>query len=402
MSEYQALYRAWRPEKFKDIYGQEPITQTLKNQSGQLSLEKDKIYRTPVITLNLYDLVTEAGQIEKGDYVLAYHDGTQFKLFSFEQTMANAVDAAKIVEDVHGLSNLLAKASQVYAKVLGGNYVTVSGEAGALAINVPSSVESKAVIAITGNAEDAKTTFTGGGYSLGIDRVITTINSNYTATLAVQPSAPDAISIMYGLRGGTVTITFDDLIDFAVSEAQKDGITFTEAQLDRLRSGFNKLCQLAKEELAEHNMGNLMDITLSTNVFDVIAQYYDNAADYSLQLSEEKKFGWATPVGFYKGDDGFTANVALPSSGWFDRIDASLAGDTDAFIAYWAEIDKSYNILDFKGFFEKLARKAVSEFHGDTYALLQQINFSAIGNVYARYANRFNDTLEPVYLYKKQ
>ena len=32
MSEYQALYRAWRPEKFKDIYGQEPITQTLKNQ----------------------------------------------------------------------------------------------------------------------------------------------------------------------------------------------------------------------------------------------------------------------------------------------------------------------------------------------------------------------------------
>ena len=32
MSEYQALYRAWRPERFRDIYGQEPITRTLKRQ----------------------------------------------------------------------------------------------------------------------------------------------------------------------------------------------------------------------------------------------------------------------------------------------------------------------------------------------------------------------------------
>ncbi len=39
MSEYQALYRAWRPEKFKDIYGQERITTTLINQleSGRIS-----------------------------------------------------------------------------------------------------------------------------------------------------------------------------------------------------------------------------------------------------------------------------------------------------------------------------------------------------------------------------
>lgn len=39
MSEYQALYRAWRPEKFRDIYGQERITTTLINQleSGHIS-----------------------------------------------------------------------------------------------------------------------------------------------------------------------------------------------------------------------------------------------------------------------------------------------------------------------------------------------------------------------------
>ena len=39
MSEYRALYRAWRPEKFRDIYGQERITTTLINQleSGHIS-----------------------------------------------------------------------------------------------------------------------------------------------------------------------------------------------------------------------------------------------------------------------------------------------------------------------------------------------------------------------------
>ena len=38
MSEYQALYRAWRPEQFRDIYGQEPITRTLRHQvtSGRI------------------------------------------------------------------------------------------------------------------------------------------------------------------------------------------------------------------------------------------------------------------------------------------------------------------------------------------------------------------------------
>ena len=38
MSKYQALYRAWRPEKFADVYGQEMITRTLRNQvmSGRI------------------------------------------------------------------------------------------------------------------------------------------------------------------------------------------------------------------------------------------------------------------------------------------------------------------------------------------------------------------------------
>lgn len=32
MASYQALYRAWRPEKFEDVYGQETVTRTLRRQ----------------------------------------------------------------------------------------------------------------------------------------------------------------------------------------------------------------------------------------------------------------------------------------------------------------------------------------------------------------------------------
>ena len=353
------------------------------------------------LTLNRYELVTSNDAVLDGKYVLAYHNGENFSLFSFDKTMENAVTAADLVKDVHGLSALLAKSSEIYATVVSNNFVTVDGEAGASYINIPEETEAEAMLSVTGNANSANLTLSSGEYSLRLDKVITNINSDYTATLAVQPNAPDAINIMYKLRGGKVVITFDDMIDFAVAEAKKEGVTFTDEQIDRLRSGFEHLCRIAKEMMASHNIGNLMDIDLNTNVFDVIAQYYDNAAAYSLQLSEEKKFGWATPIGFYKNDNGFTANIALPQAGWFDRIDESLDGDTDAFIAYWAEIDTHYNILDFENFFQRVARRFVNEVDPSTYALLQQVNFKAIGKVYAKYANRFNDQLEGVYLYKK-
>ena len=32
MAQYQALYRAWRPDRFEDICGQEAITKTLRRQ----------------------------------------------------------------------------------------------------------------------------------------------------------------------------------------------------------------------------------------------------------------------------------------------------------------------------------------------------------------------------------
>ena len=39
MAQYQALYRAWRPDRFEDICGQESITKTLRRQimSGHIA-----------------------------------------------------------------------------------------------------------------------------------------------------------------------------------------------------------------------------------------------------------------------------------------------------------------------------------------------------------------------------
>ena len=146
---------------------------------------------------------------------------------------------------------------------------------------------------------------------------------------------------------------------------------------------------------------DLMEIDINTKVLDVFAQYYDNVCDYSLQVSEEKKFGWAVPLGFYAANDGFTSNVSLPSYGWFNRLDASLEGDKDYCVNYWAQFDSQYKILDFENFFQRLARRAVNELDDSTYAMLQEIDFKAIGNVYKKYAERLNDNLEKVYIYKK-
>lgn len=397
---YDQIAVTLEDEDLDEIAG---TTQILRNNNGTLDFAKGCIYRAPAIELNVYQLVENDDMVEDGDYVLAYYDAEAgaYKLFSFDKTMTNAQAAAGAVADVHGLSNLFAQGGKIYSTVLRENYVSVPGAEGASAINVPAEAEEAAVLSVTGNANAAKLTLSSGSYSLRLDKVITSVAEGGQATLAVQPNAPDAIAIMNSLRGSTVKITFDQLIDFAVEQAGKEGVTFTDAQVARLRSGFEHLCSLAKDILASHNMGNLMEITCDTDIFAVIAQYYDNAAEYSLQVSEEKKFGWATPVGFHKYDDGFTANISVPSKGWFDRLQASLQGDKEFCVNYWAQFDEQYNIADFENFFQRLARRAVNELDDSTYAMLQEINFTAIGNVYGKYVKRFNDQLEPVYLFKK-
>ena len=397
---YDAITVALATEDGTEIDG---TAQTLTSKKGQMTLEKGKIYRTPAITLNLYERVDDAGLLEDGDYVLAYYDAdaASYKLFSFSKTMENAQAAADAVKDVHGLGNLFSKGTQIYRTILNGNYVAVSGKENALAINVPAEAEAMAAFSATGNANSGQVTLSSDKGTLRVDKVIVTTNEDGSANIAVQLNAEDIVTILRDLRDTDIPVTFKHLVDFAVEQAKKEGITFTDAQIDRLQSGFNHLCKLAKELIKEKMGKDLMDIDINTEVLEVFARYYDNVCDYSLQVSEEKKFGWAVPLGFYAANDGFTSNVSLPSYGWFNRLDASLEGDKDYCVSYWAQFDSQYTILDFENFFQRLARRAVNELDDSTYAMLQEIDFTAIGNVYKKYAERLNDDLEKVYIYKK-
>ena len=386
----------------------EGTEQTLSKKNGTLDFTKGLIYRAPEISLNLYALMTPEDDLSDGTYVLAYYDASaeQFKLFSFEKTMANAAAAAETVKDVHGLSELLAKGSQIYSSTLKENYVAVSGKEGAHAINVPAATEAQVAFSATGNANAGKVSFTSSNGNIKADKIIVAINDDNTATIAAQFNGADLVQVARDLRGTDIPVTFNYLIDFAVDQAKKENVTFTPEQIDRLRTGFEHLCTLAKDVIKDKLGKDLMPINLQTNPLDVFARYYDNVCDYSLQISEVKKLGWATPIGFHKYDDGFTTNIALPSYGWFDRVNASLMSETkQGCVNYWAQFDDDYTILEFENFFSRAANKALSEISEDTYTMLHNMavagKFTAIGKVYNRYATRFNDKLEPVYIYKK-
>lgn len=374
-------------------------------------IKDGEIYKTPVISFNLYQLVTTKSDLELGEYVLAYVDGNQYKLFSFDNTMVNAVAAAESVQDVHGLSNLFANASSLYRTILHENYVTVSGEEGvATFLNVSAAKERLAAFEVTGDPADGQVTLVSPstGYQVKANHIYVDFADNGAAKLTVAFNAPSLVTVLEGLRGkDKIKVTFKQLINFAVTEAAKEGVTFTDAQINRLETGFNHLCKLAKDVLANHNMGTLMDIDVNTYVLDVFAQYYDNALSLSESISSEKMFGWATPFGFYQADNGFTFNLSVPNKIWFDRIQASLETETDdEFIAYWAGIDKLYGTLAGQdNVFERLARRAVKEMDSSTFKMLKEIaaegKFTTIGNIYDKYVNRFNDDLEEVYIYKK-
>ena len=381
---------------------------TLANKKGgKLSVEAGKIYRAPEVEFNMYDLVDNVDKVNDGTYIIvSKNKAGQTVAFSFSKTMENAKAAAESVKDVHGLSNLLAKGTEIYKTAIGGNYVELDAELGAESIIVPAEAEELAAFEATGNANAGKATLESELGNIKVDKIIVEFPNAPAATISAQFNAPDLVAALKDFRGTDIPVTFDYLIDFAVEQAAKEGVTFTDDQVDRLRSGFEHLCRTAKDVLASHNMGTLMDITLQTNVLDVFERYYDNVCDYSLQVSSEKKFGWATPIGFYTADDGFTTNVALPNYGWFTRLNDSLKGKTkDECVEYWAQFDTQYNIMGIENFFERASRRALGELADSTYDMLVDIadqdKFITIGNVYKRYAERINDTLDEVYIYKK-
>ena len=360
-----------------------------------------------------------------GKYILVYPNGTTYRAFSFTKAMENAEAAGELAKDTHGLENILAMGSQLYATVVANNCIDVEGPANAESLILTPDQEKEAAFDVSlldadhawdlvdGKVTLSATTQKGKSYSIGVDHAVVNVNGN--ADVVVAFNAPDVINAMKAIRGTDLPVDFDYLINLAVAQAMKEGITFTPAQIARLKSGFEHLCVLAKSMVASHpevfQGGTLMDINLSTNVFDVVGRYYDNATQMSWSIAPQKRFGLAT-LGYHAYDKGFTFNVGLPQAGWFNRLEASLKNDlnndgvlqVEECVAYWKQFDSQYN-LGIPNFFERASRRTLSELDSTTLAMLQQMaaggKFAAIGNVYKQYADRFNDELEPVYIYKK-
>ena len=372
-----------------------------------------------------YVKVTSIDSDAAGKYILVYPNGTTYRAFSFTKAMENAEAAGELAKDTHGLENILAMGSQLYATVVANNCIDVEGPANAESLILTPDQEKEAAFDVSlldadhawdlvdGKVTLSATTQKGKSYSIGVDHAVVNVNGN--ADVVVAFNAPDVINAMKAIRGTDLPVDFDYLINLAVAQAMKEGITFTPAQIARLKSGFEHLCVLAKSMVANHpevfQGGTLMDINLSTNVFDVVGRYYDNATQMSWSIAPQKRFGLAT-LGYHAYDKGFTFNVGLPQAGWFNRLEASLKNDqnndgvlqVEECVAYWKQFDSQYN-LGIPNFFERASRRALSELDSTTLAMLQQMaatgKFAAIGNVYKQYADRFNDELEPVYIYKK-
>lgn len=402
--------------------GTDVIPGTQKSLTGKdMAVEAGVIYRTPTIELNAYEKVTSTDDLEAGDYVLVYPAGNgEYRLFSFQKTMENVVEAADAFKDVHGLKNLLSHATEGYQMVLDENYVTVQGEENATLLYLSAADEENAKLSVELNSgkndwsaigADGKTTLSanvdGKAYSVKMDHIVVDFD-NENANIVVAFNAPDLVSTLKAVRGTEVPVTFGYAIDFFAEEAG-----LTAEQKDKLVKGFDKACALAKEMIDAKLGVNMMTITTQTQVLDVFAQYYDNYSEYAYSICKQndvKLFGLATPVGFYAADNGFTFNIPMPGGVWFDTLKSAFDqadGDMQAFVDFWKKFDGKWSILGYDNFLYKAANKVVfnndgqPRFDQSTFDVLASVDYSKIGKIYDSYRVRVNDNLEGVCLFKK-
>ena len=403
------------------LEGETVIAGTEKSLTGKdMKVETGMIYRTPAIELTAYEKVTSTDDLEAGDYILVYPADGEYRLFSFQKTMENVVEAAATVSDVHGLKNLLGHATALYQTVLDENYVTVAGEANASTLFLSADQEEAAKVNITLNSgkddwsaigADGQTTLSAAvgdkSFSVKMDHIVVDFD-NEAANITVAFNAPDLVQSLKTVRGTDVPVTFGYAIDFFAEEAG-----LTAEQKDKLVKGFDKACALAKEMIDAKLSVNMMTITTKTKVLDVFAQYYDNYSSYAYSICKQnhvKLFGLATPVGFYAADNGFTFNIPMPGGVWFDTLKSAFDqadGDMKAFVDFWKKYDGKWNIMGYDNFLYKAANKVFFDNNGNarfdqsTYDVLAGVDYSKIGQIYDSYRVRLNDPLEKVYLYKK-
>ena len=207
-----------------------------------------------------------------GKYILVFPNGTTYRAFSFSKTMENAETAAASVSDV-AFADLYDQSSDLYNAVVGGNYVEITGEANATTLTLNPEQEAAAALDIAANAapwtvtapaKDLQTTLTSGSYSMGVDHLVVDVASDGKADLVAAFNAPDAVAVMNSLRGHDVNVTFQDLINLAITKNDE----FTDDEAVIFTKAFNKLVAVVKKVVAEnpHNLfpagSSLMNITL--------------------------------------------------------------------------------------------------------------------------------------------
>lgn len=353
--------------------------------------------------------VTEQSELTTGKYVMVYPQGTEYKVFSFEKTMANAQDAFALLADKHSFEEVLPMRTELFQTCINGNYQTVTSPVeNAELLDIPEDIANEvAMEATTADGEDSNGSvlLKSSVKNLNFTTAIISLDEDNAATITAQVNAVDVKDILANLRGHEISVTFANVLTFAGNKVGVSSSTMSSAL-----NVFDKLCVVAKDVLQEHNFGTLMDIDRNTRVLDVFARYYDNVAPLSLAYNDEVAFGWIKPVGFYAANDGFSAHIPMPASIWFDRLDASLSyngGGKAGFVAYWKKFDQDYpKYAEFLGrttLFGRLAEKLVEGDYvsDELFDEVANINWTELGKTYQRYADSLNgDPLEKVYLYK--
>ena len=387
-------------------------------------------FRGTVSTNPQYQKVTELDSDFAGQYILVYPVDGKYRAFSFIQTMEKAETAAASVANT-AFADLYDQSSALYNTVVGGNYVEITSD-NAETLTLTPAQEAKVALNIAANtnpwanATDGTTTLSartvsGSTYSIPVDHLVASINSDGTADLVAAFNAPGAVAVMNSLRGHDVNVTFQDLINLAITKNDE----FTDDEAVIFTKAFNKLVAVVKKVVAEnpHNLfpagSTMMDITLNTNAFDVFSQYHDNVAELSWRISPEKRFGLAQ-LGYNVNAQGFTVSVNLPSYEWFNKLNESLMSSglrRDRFIAYWAALDSQYTVnldgVKIDNFFEKLATRFVAELRQGTSVFDQNDEFTQLygaavlgeftkmGDAYKKLADKLNTGIQPAYIFKK-
>ena len=379
------------------------FTLTFTSESGAtrtFSIEKSVTFKRGEprgmfadLTANTYkrvESVEDIDEVTDAKYLLVYPSGSNYYAFSFQKTMENMVAEANRLSDVHSLEELKNQASTIYQNVLKTNYVTATSTDGGATLTIDNEEDEEgAVIVANGSYENAETTLSaevdGKTYTLRLEKITADLQANNSVLMSAVFNGEDLVNMATALRGHNITLTLGNCIDYVGPKCGMDS-----NQIATAKRFFTDMCALVSEYT-----GKPFNVTLSTTVTDFYSQYWDNIRDYALQFGGEKHWGAAYPFGFYKADDGFTFNIPTPNKVWFDDFEESTSGSIEDFVAYWSAKDGYHNFP-----FKKLAEKFAEKVDDETFQAIKKLNFSTLGNTYQRWVNRFNDSLEEVYLYR--